>query len=99
MSTEKEKTFPLEEPIQLGKETFSEITLKRPNAGEIENLQHSLQKHGVPAPGVVSFIGTQLKVPPVDVRKLDGEVFLEIQDWVTGFLMSSQKNSEGSSQR
>lgn len=79
------KTFTLLSPITTSAGELSEITLREPTAGDIEQLQRDEAKDGA-ATALVKLIAKQAKLPPVDVRNIGARDFNKLQEYLGSFL-------------
>lgn len=87
------KDFPLRKPLQVGDREITEITLREPTSGEIEQMDLDTRK-GSEIGALNRLIAKQAKLAPVDIRNIGGRDFIRMQEYLLSFLGSTDKSSE-----
>lgn len=86
------KTFELLTPIKAGDDSLTEITLREPTVGDIEDFDRRQAEKG-PVTAMIHLIAKQAKLAPADIRNLGARDLNQLQEYLLSFL-APPKSSE-----
>lgn len=87
------KTFELIAPIKAGDDLLTEITLREPTVGDIEEFDRRQTEKG-PVTAMVLLIAKQAKLAPADIRNLGARDLNQLQEYLLSFLSPPKPSSE-----